>query len=396
MTGKPPFEKVVSAHGSTVLRVCRAILGPADADDAWSETFLSALKAYPGLPADANVEAWLVTIAHRKAIDVTRAATRRAIPVAETPDSPPGAAAGRGPDPGGAGLVADDDLAEAITRLPAKQKQAVAYHYLAGLPYADVAAILGGSAEAARRAAADGVATLRRSYPGATPQASPGASTRTTDHPDHRTERSAPMNADELSPALTRAFPDNPAQLGRLRERLAAAAQQDGILDVTYRVIDSPLGPLLLAATEQGLIRVAFAREDHDAVLQTLADKVSPRILSTPGRLDAAARELDEYFAGRRHAFDLPLDWRLSAGFRRTVLGHLPEIGYGHTASYSAVAQLAGNPKAVRAVGTACATNPLPLVVPCHRVVRADGSMGGYRGGPEAKRILLTLEEAAA
>jgi RNA polymerase sigma factor (sigma-70 family) len=180
MTGKPPFEKVVSAHGSTVLRVCRAVLGPADADDAWSETFLSALKAYPDLPADANVEAWLVTIAHRKAIDVTRAAARRAIPVAETPDPPRGTADGHGPDPGGASLVADDDLAEAITRLPAKQKQAVAYHYLAGLPYADVAAILGGSAEAARRAAADGVATLRRSYPGATSQATPRATARTT------------------------------------------------------------------------------------------------------------------------------------------------------------------------------------------------------------------------
>jgi RNA polymerase sigma factor (sigma-70 family) len=177
MTGKPPFERVVSAHGSTVLRVCRAILGPADADDAWSETFLSALKAYPHLPDDANVEAWLVTIAHRKAIDVTRAAARRAIPVAETPDPPPAAAGGRGLGSTGAGLVADDDLAEALTRLPAKQKQAVAYHYLAGLPYADVAAILGGSTEAARRAAADGVATLRRSYPGATSQATSRATT---------------------------------------------------------------------------------------------------------------------------------------------------------------------------------------------------------------------------
>jgi methylated-DNA-[protein]-cysteine S-methyltransferase len=203
------------------------------------------------------------------------------------------------------------------------------------------------------------------------------------------------MNADELSPALTRAFPDNPAQLSRLHERLAAAAQQDGVLDVAYRVIDSPVGPLLLAATEQGLIRVAFALEDHDAVLQELADKVSPRILSAPGRLDAAARELDEYFAGRRRSFGLALDWRLSAGFRRTVLAHLPDIGYGHTASSSAVAGLAGSPKAVRAVGTACATNPLPVVVPCHRVVRADGSMGGYRGGPDAKRTLLTLEAAA-
>ncbi len=171
MTGKQPFESVVAAHGSTVLRVCRAILGPADADDAWSETFLSALKAYPDLPAGANVEAWLVTIAHRKAIDVTRAAARRAIPVAETPETPSAVSGAPGsPAPGrpaGGGLVADDDLADALTRLPAKQKQAVAYHYLAGLPYADVAAILGGTAEAARRAAADGVARLRRSYPGA-------------------------------------------------------------------------------------------------------------------------------------------------------------------------------------------------------------------------------------
>src|SRR5208283_4364500 len=135
MTGKQPFEAVVTQHGSTVLRVCRAVLGPADADDAWSETFLSAMKAYPDLPPDANVEAWLVTIAHRKAIDVTRAAARRAIP-----------------------------LADAVAGLPAKQKQAVAYHYLAGLPYADVADIVGGSADAARRAAADGIATLRRTY----------------------------------------------------------------------------------------------------------------------------------------------------------------------------------------------------------------------------------------
>ena len=160
MTGKQPFEAVVTEHGATVLRVCRAILGLADAEDAWSETFLSAMKAYPDLPEGANVEAWLVTIAHRKAIDVTRAAARRPIPVAQTPDD---AAV---PDAESPGL--DGDLAEAVARLPAKQKQAVAYHYLAGLPYADVAAILGGSADAARRAAADGIAALRRTYPGTT------------------------------------------------------------------------------------------------------------------------------------------------------------------------------------------------------------------------------------
>ena len=142
-------------------RVCRAVLGPADADDAWSETFLSAMKAYPDLPADANVEAWLVTIAHRKAIDVTRAAARRAIPVAETPDTATSPAAdAANPD-------AAAELAQALAKLPAKQKQAIAYHYLAGLPYAEVAAIFGGSADAARRAAADGIAALRRSYPGA-------------------------------------------------------------------------------------------------------------------------------------------------------------------------------------------------------------------------------------
>ena len=151
---KQPYEAIVTVHGATVLRVCRAILGPVDADDAWSETFLSALKAYPDLPADANVEAWLVTIAHRKAIDVTRARARRAVPTDHLPEPPSTPEAEH-----------DDDLADALVRLPDKQKQAVAYHYLADLPYSDVAAIVGGSTDAARRAAADGIATLRRAYP---------------------------------------------------------------------------------------------------------------------------------------------------------------------------------------------------------------------------------------
>jgi len=184
-------------------------------------------------------------------------------------------------------------------------------------------------------------------------------------------------------------------RLAELRGRLAAAAQRDGVLDVAYRTVDSPVGPLLLAATDQGLIRVAYAVEDHDAVLQQLADKVSPRVLQAPARLDAVARELDEYFTRARRTFDVPLDWRLAAGFRAAVLHHLPEIGYGQTASYAAVAALAGSPRAVRAVGTACAKNPLPVVVPCHRVVRSDGGMGGYLGGPAAKRLLLDLEAAA-
>jgi RNA polymerase sigma factor (sigma-70 family) len=151
---KPPFENVVTRHGATVLRVARAVLGHADADDAWSETFLAAMKAYPDLPADANVEAWLVTIAHRKAIDITRAAARRAIPVPDAPERPT-------PN------HADEhhlELTEAVAALPPKQRQAVAYHYLAGLPYAEIATLLDSSAAAARRAAADGIATLRRTY----------------------------------------------------------------------------------------------------------------------------------------------------------------------------------------------------------------------------------------
>lgn len=180
----------------------------------------------------------------------------------------------------------------------------------------------------------------------------------------------------------------------RLHERLIAAAQRDGLLDLAYRTFDSPVGALLLAATDQGLVRVAYAREDHDAVLARLADAVSPRILRAPARLETTVRQLDEYFAGGRRTFDLPLDFRLSKGFRRAVLAHLPEIGYGSTESYAQVAAAAGSPKAVRAVGTACATNPLPVVVPCHRVVRSDGSFGGYVGGEDAKRTLLTLEAA--
>jgi methylated-DNA-[protein]-cysteine S-methyltransferase len=200
---------------------------------------------------------------------------------------------------------------------------------------------------------------------------------------------------DDFSPHLARAHAVDPERIRRLREQLAASAQSEGLLDVAYRIVDSPVGQLLLAATEVGLVRVAFASENLEAVLQTLSDRISPRILNAPARLDPTARELEDYFAGRRRTFDLPLDWQLAKGFRSTVLHQLPEIGYGHTASYAAVAQLAGNPKAVRAVGTACATNPLPLVIPCHRVVRSDGALGAYRGGAQAKRTLLTLEGVA-
>jgi len=201
-----------------------------------------------------------------------------------------------------------------------------------------------------------------------------------------------PANETELFAALPEV--DFDAQR-RLHDRLAAAAHEAGILDVAYRTVDTPLGALLLAATERGLVRVAYSREDHDLVLNQLANRISPRVLRAPARLDVAAREIEEYFTGRRHVFDLPLDFQLAGGFRRVVLGHLPDIAYGTTASYSALALAAGNPKAVRAVGTACATNPLPVVVPCHRVVRSDGTIGKYIGGTEAKKSLLALESTA-
>jgi methylated-DNA-[protein]-cysteine S-methyltransferase len=188
---------------------------------------------------------------------------------------------------------------------------------------------------------------------------------------------------------------EHDADLPRLHERLERAAAADGLLDIAYRVVDSPIGPLLLAATEHGLLRVAFGVEGHDEVLATLAARVSPRILRSPARTDDAARQLEEYFAGRRRSFDVPLDRRLSHGFRRSVQEHLTEIAYGSTESYAEVAVATGNPRAVRAVGSACSTNPLPVVVPCHRVLRSDGSLGGYVGGLEAKHALLALEAAA-
>jgi methylated-DNA-[protein]-cysteine S-methyltransferase len=191
------------------------------------------------------------------------------------------------------------------------------------------------------------------------------------------------------------ASPSDADTLSRLRHRLELAAEAEGLLDVAYTTIDSPVGTLLLAATPAGLVRVAYDIEGHDGVLDTLAQRLSPRVLRAPRRLDAVARELDEYFAGRRRAFDLPLDLSLSKGFRQLVQRHLPGIGYGQTSTYRQVAELVGNPKAVRAVGTACATNPLPVVVPCHRVLRSDGTLGAYVGGLAAKTTLLNLEAAA-
>lgn len=196
-----------------------------------------------------------------------------------------------------------------------------------------------------------------------------------------------------MTPDLTARFPVDQDHLKRLHARLETDAQASDLLDIAYRTVDFAVGPLLLAATSRGLLRVAFSNEDYDLVLQNLSERISPRMLEAPARLDPVVRQLDEYFVGRRRSFDVGLDWSLSQGFRRTVLGHLnTDIAYGNTASYAALARLSGSPKAVRAVGTACATNPIPIVVPCHRVIRSDGAVGAYRGGPAAKRALLDLE----
>lgn len=199
------------------------------------------------------------------------------------------------------------------------------------------------------------------------------------------------MTRTETFDFLTPGETDGPI-LKRLHDRLVDAASTEQVLDVAYMTVDSPLGPLLLAATENGVVRLAYALEDHDQVLQSLAVKVSPRVLHAPRRLDEAARQLDGYFAGRLRAFDLPLDLRLSVGFRRQVLNHLRTIGYGRTESYAGVARAIGRSGAVRAVGSACASNPVPLLVPCHRVLRSDGNLGGYVGGLGAKQALLALE----
>ncbi|EWT02593.1 cysteine methyltransferase [Intrasporangium oryzae NRRL B-24470] len=202
--------------------------------------------------------------------------------------------------------------------------------------------------------------------------------------------------SDRVIEALGRKSATDDVVLESLRERLLARAADDALVDVTYRTVDSPVGRLLVAATDAGLVRVAYESEDHDHVLASLATSIGSRILKNAKGFDEIARELDDYFAGRRRTFDVPVDLRLARGFRLEVLHHLQHIPYGSTESYGQVALAAGNPRAVRAVGTACATNPLPLVVPCHRVVRSDGTLGGYLGGLAAKEYLLALESAAA
>jgi methylated-DNA-[protein]-cysteine S-methyltransferase len=183
----------------------------------------------------------------------------------------------------------------------------------------------------------------------------------------------------------------DPAPVADLVAAALDAADRAGEVDVAWARLDSPIGDLVVAVTDEGLVRVGFAHEDH--VLDELAAQVSPRIVTVGRRTDPVRRQLDEYFEGRRTHFDLPLDWRLTRGFRRRVLEALAaEVPHGAVVSYKDLAVVAGNPRASRAVGTAMATNPIPVVVPCHRVLRTGGALGGYGGGLDTKRWLLTHE----
>jgi methylated-DNA-[protein]-cysteine S-methyltransferase len=175
-------------------------------------------------------------------------------------------------------------------------------------------------------------------------------------------------------------------------QHFAERADTEGLLDVAYTTSDSPFGPLLLAATPQGLVKVGLPGHDPDQTLDELATRISPRVLEAPARLDETRHELDLYFEGKLREFDLPLDWRLSRDFRRRALRAIDRIPYGRTRSYTEIARSAGNERAVRAAGTACGSNPIPIVVPCHRVLRSGGALGGYGGGLPMKEALLKLE----
>lgn len=174
--------------------------------------------------------------------------------------------------------------------------------------------------------------------------------------------------------------------------RLAERAAAEGLLDLAYCELDSPLGTLLAVATPAGLVKLGYPDVPAGEQLECLAATISPRLLEAPARLEAVRRELDEYFAGRRRNFDLPIDWRLSRGFVRSVLRRTAQIPFGETRTYGEVAASAGSPRAFRAAGSALGANPVPIVVPCHRVLRAGGGLGGYGGGLDVKRRLLELE----
>ena len=327
MNRLPPFQTLLDEHAAIVMATLRGAVGRNDAEDCFQETFLAALRAYPKLRDAGNLRGWLLTIAHRKAIDHHRANGRRPLPVAE-----PIEVAVHDPEPGRRDLGRGRDTAAetagggrpALRRRPPPRRDRRRARLLTG----------GGAAQPARG--------------------------------NQAIEKGAGMKA----------------EIRRLTERAA----DEGLIDVAYTTTDSPFGELLLAGTSRGLVRVGLPGQEPDELLEDLAARISPRVLEAPDRLEEARRELDRYFEGGLTEFDLPLDWRLSHDFRRRVLRAIDRIPYGKTRSYTEVAASAGNERAVRAAGSACGSNPIPIVVPCHRVLRTGGALGGYGGGLPMKR----------
>lgn len=199
---------------------------------------------------------------------------------------------------------------------------------------------------------------------------------------------------DDLERRLAAAGPAEAPELdlARLRAGLAERAAHEGLLDVAYGRYASPLGDLTVIVTPRGLVRLSYPGEGVDRQLAEIAERISPRILDAPERTDTVRRQLDEYFAGRRQDFAVPIDWRLVRGFAGDVLRATARIPFGAVSSYRQVAAEAGSPNAYRAAGNALGSNPIPIVVPCHRVLHAGGSLGGYTGGLDRKRYLLRLE----
>jgi len=199
-----------------------------------------------------------------------------------------------------------------------------------------------------------------------------------------------------MEKALGRAARANVSEAAaRASSGLGERAAHEQLLDVAYTTLDSPVGPVLVAATRRGIVRISFgAVYDEEAVLADLCARVSPRIVELPSYFDALSRELEEYFHGRRTRFDLPVDWRLTGGFGRRVLEHTARIPYGEVSTYKEMAAAAGSPRGARAAGNALGTNPIPIVVPCHRVLHSGGGLGGYGGGLDRKEFLLKLEGA--
>jgi len=343
-----PFQRFFEQHRESVWRYCAAVVGPSHADDVFQETFLAALRAYDRRRAGASGSAWVLTIAHNKAMDHHRGVGRRALPLEELPEI-----AHHDPEP-----ALDAGPWARVRTLPAKQRAALTLRYAAGLSHAEVARarLLGG-----------GRAAL---------------GPRGTQDPETGAHPMTPLDAPDTDPKALAA--------ASARLLVAAAAEAD----VVYAELDSPVGRIVAAATPKGLARLAYRDVNGglDAILEGLAARLSPRIVEAPARLDAVRRELDEYFTGTRRSFDLPVDLGLVAPFGRAVLEACARIPFGATASYRAVAAEAGRPSASRAAGNALGANPVPIVVPCHRVLRTGGGIGGYTGGLAIKEHLLTLE----